>query len=190
MKMLIDNLTEYGQDAKKYFYSKVDGISYTNDKANRDYSTATGIMAYNVAGVEYVEGDFEQTLKNFISKNKLTRLMYSFGLDLGFDVVQALKESDSEIIELETHSYNETVRIGNEKFQLLIPNFVDNGKTKVLITRTRLVYMDYFGDVEGEINIYAEDAGSLDVLTEISGKYKVYRGECKDGNLIVIRDAS
>jgi len=76
-----------------------------------------------------------------------------------------------------------SVRIGNDKFQILIPNGCGDGETNVLIIDEDDKLdknVKFFTVVEGEINIYNYDCASnpdlfpLEVIKTLKGRYGVY----------------
>ena len=76
-----------------------------------------------------------------------------------------------------------SVRIGNDSFQILIPNGYGDGETNVLIIDEDDKLDEkarFFTIAEGEINIYNYDCASnpdlfpLEVIKTLKGRYGIY----------------
>lgn len=71
------------------------------------------------------------------------------------------------------------VKIGNDKFTVIIPNGYGDGDTRIAIVNRGEIndnMFNFFAFIEGNINIYSYDCGD-DVVRTISGKYGVYYWE-------------
>lgn len=71
------------------------------------------------------------------------------------------------------------VKIGNDKFTVIIPNGYGDGDTRIAIVNRGEIndnMFNFFTFIEGDINIYSYDCGD-DVVRTISGKYGVYYWE-------------
>ena len=71
------------------------------------------------------------------------------------------------------------VKIGNDKFTVIIPNGYGDGDTRIAIVNRGEIndnMFNFFTFIEGDINIYSYDCGD-DVVKTISGKYGVYYWE-------------
>lgn len=178
--MLITNNKENFSTAAKLFfndlYNKGNGLLYTKSDANFHYQVATNFNLYNT-NVEYVENDFKKSLLNLVINNPFTQLMEVFADMLELDKVQFILDKDKQAINFRTISDAGAVMIGNDKFQMLIPNSYGDGLTNVIITNiTEKIPMKYFTKIQGEIDIYASDNfdGRTVMHNLLIGEYEVY----------------
>jgi hypothetical protein len=79
------------------------------------------------------------------------------------------------------------LKIGNENFDILIPNRLGDGTTIVAIFDDPREFnshmLDYFTSIYGTFNIYDYDCGN-EVLKTISGRYGVY---CNSGFIALVK---
>ena len=75
----------------------------------------------------------------------------------------------------DTYSERGALKVGNDKFSVLIPNGFGDGTTQVAVIEQGRVdsMMDFFTIVEGEINIYSDDCSNKVVKT-LCGTYAIY----------------
>lgn len=181
MKKIEGNKIKFTQEAEEYFadhYQNQDEVSFL-------IGVATNWMLYD-ADVEYVEGNFEQSLLNLIKANPFSQLTEVFADTFGLDKTAIIVENSNndEIKVLETVSDAGSVRVGNEAFDFLIPNGYGDGVTKVIIMNVDKtnIPMRFFTKIDGYFNIYTCDTyESEDVCFKLNGQYMVYS---EDGTVI------
>lgn len=177
--LITNNKKVFSATAKKYFnnlYKKGNGLLYTKATADFHYQVATNFNLYNT-DVEYVENDFKKSLLNLVINNPFTQLMEVFADMLEIDKIQFILDKDKQAINFRTISDAGAVMIGNDNFQMLIPNGYGDGLTNVVITNiTEKIPMKYFTKIQGEIDIYASDNfdGRTVMHNLLIGEYEVY----------------
>lgn len=75
----------------------------------------------------------------------------------------------------DTYSERGALKLGNDKFSVMIPNGFGDGKMQVAVVEQGRVdsMMDFFTIVEGEINIYSDDCSNK-VKKSLCGTYAIY----------------
>lgn len=175
---ITNNKENFASDAKKYFeslYEKSNGLIYTKSKSYFHYHVSTNFDLYDT-DVMYVDGDFRKSLFNLIQANPLTQLMEEFAYMFDIDKIDFILHEDKKAIVYRTESEAGAVMIGNDNWQILIPNGYGDGLTDVIITSIdKTIPMNFFTAVKGEFNIYMnDDFKNKEITYRLSGEYTVY----------------